>query len=222
MNDFYVYAYEIDNCFPTLTVSSFEPNSLIDYSNYIEPVANDISSTFSPSSSSEEEPIQQNVACQIGICGEYIAKKYLENQNFKNVNNRSTEYSLGYDLQADEFQVEVKTTIKEINCFEISINELNKMDQNKEISYLFFIKIRKDSVFGWLILNPIDQFTFPLESLKSIFANDNISVDSTKVRITIIEDFLKTQDIIDLSSYLPEEGEDGYKEWILVKRNLKF
>lgn len=222
MNDFYAHSFEIDNCFPTLTVSSFELNSIIDYSNYIETDANEMPSSSLSSSSSEEEPIQPKFAYQIGRCGECIAKKYLETKLFNNVKDRTKEYTLGYDLQADEFQVEVKTTIKETNCFEISFNELNKMDQNKEISYLFFIKIKKDSVFGWFILNPINQFSFPLEALKNIFTNDNISVDSTKVRITINEEFLKTQDMIDLSLYLPKDGENGYAEWMAVKSCCKY
>lgn len=81
----------------------------------------------------------QNIKGQVGTIGEIIALLYEIKNNCK-VNYVGDNLSNGYDIKSDKKYIEVKATNGVSNTFYISLNEVNKLNEKGDNSYLYFIK----------------------------------------------------------------------------------
>lgn len=81
----------------------------------------------------------QNIKGQVGTIGEIIAILYEIKNNCK-VNYVGDNLSNGYDIKSDKKYIEVKATNGVSNTFYISLNEVNKLNEKGDNSYLYFIK----------------------------------------------------------------------------------
>lgn len=175
---------------PSNLVASFNPLIII---NKVIPDVNEISKNFNNTSWIEN-------AVEEGRDGEKIALSYLKTIYSKAIDT-SGNNSLGYDIWADNQIFEVKTTKKNSNTFEITITELKAALLYKQQSNLFFIKIKNKIATGYIINDIFNSLKLEWETVLSSYENENVIFSTTKIRITLSDEFIAKLKEIDLTSH---------------------
>ena len=129
---------------------------------------------------------------EIGLRGEEIVKKYLEDKY--NALVTKVEDSSGYDLwvkiEDEEFAVEVKTTETHMDTFFLTITEILKAKKLGSV-YNIYRVVKKNDVYKiYIINNPIELLNIDVAVFEKGYENDLIQMYANDVKIILKESVL--------------------------------
>lgn len=129
---------------------------------------------------------------EIGLRGEEIVKKYLEDKY--NALVTKVEDSYGYDLwvkiEDEEFAVEVKTTETHMDTFFLTITEILKAKKLGSV-YNIYRVVKKNDVYKiYIINNPIELLNIDVAVFEKGYENDLIQMYANDVKIILKESVL--------------------------------
>lgn len=140
---------------------------------------------------------------ETGRRGEIIALNYLCTI-YNKVEWVSDNARLGYDIVADDFKFEIKTTKSNNNIFCISKHELLTADKFNEQYRLFFIRIDNQMVEGYLFKNLYEILGLNYnEIIKSsaVLVKSECSITAIDYRVILSDEVLELAQYIDLNIY---------------------
>lgn len=129
---------------------------------------------------------------EIGLRGEEIVKKYLEDKY--NALVTKVEDSSGYDLwvkiEDEEFAVEVKTAETHMDTFFLTITEILKAKKLGSV-YNIYRVVKKNDVYKiYIINNPIELLNIDVAEFEKGYENDLIQMYANDVKIILKESVL--------------------------------
>ena len=130
---------------------------------------------------------------EIGLRGEEIVKKYLEDKY--NALVTKVEDSAGYDLwvkiEDEEFAVEVKTTEEHKDIFFLTITEILKAKKLGSSYNIYRVVKKNDKCKVYIINDPIEFLNIDITVFKKGYENDLVQIYPSDVKIILKESVLE-------------------------------
>ena len=130
---------------------------------------------------------------EIGLRGEEIVKKYLEDKY--NALVTKVEDSAGYDLwvkiEDEEFAVEVKTTEEHKDIFFLTITEILKAKKLGSSYNIYRVVEKNDKCKVYIINDPIEFLNIDITVFKKGYENDLVQIYPSDVKIILKESVLE-------------------------------
>lgn len=188
--------YDISEIIPTIIVKNFNPLIIVGS----EPFQQKL-----PLYNAEAPQLDYfENAKEVGKQGEIIALNYLLTQ-FDIVEDVSLDAKLGYDIKADDYFYEVKTSCRASNIFFISTNELAVAYRNVQRHRLMFIKITDSTVVGYVIEDMFKVFHISWEDISQNIGSQGVNIIATKYCFELPDNHLKQFETIDLTPFWKKE-----------------
>lgn len=137
---------------------------------------------------------------EIGQSGEKIVKNFLETK-YQAIVEKKPDY-IGYDFEVtinnQKLAVEVKTTIRHVNQFYISANELKTAVELNDDYYIYKLNLRENGGKLFIIKNPVNLLDIDPILLETILENQKISAKMDGLVITLKDALIKELPVIDI------------------------